>query len=57
MTKPEFIEYYGMNVYQVRLRAALSYLGTYGSKDALDLADEFVRDLLAEQSQEVEDFG
>ena len=55
MTKQEFREYYGQSVYQARLSAAVAYLHKYQDSDALHLADEFIRMLLAESVKKLED--
>jgi len=53
MTKEEFGDLYGQSVYEFRLSVALQLLTKYRPDDALELADEFIESLLAEESEAV----
>ena len=48
MTPQQFIELYGKSIYTVRLEAATKLLGQFSAQAAIDLADEFVEALMAE---------
>jgi hypothetical protein len=53
MTKEEVVRFYDQNVYQIRLHVAIQLMMVrdMSPRQALGEADEFVRVLLAEDSQ------
>ena len=54
MTKQEILELYGQSVYQIRLQLAIHfYCAGENVDDALQNADGFVLNLLAENAEEV----
>lgn len=56
MTKQEFQEFYGLSVYEVRLRMIEHYWRTKEQNDffeAVRMAEEFVSELLEEEAKEL----
>ena len=53
MTKHEIVELYGASVYAIRLQVAIALLRSVEPEPALELADNFLRALLAEDAEDL----
>jgi hypothetical protein len=53
MTKHEIVELYGASVYAIRLQVAIALLRSVEPETALELADNFLRALLAEDAEDL----